>query len=117
LSLLLPLGAFAAILAAVVLGGTLVAAALFPPGSTFQPERWSWGFVIGAGLVAVQAAATIALGVSPGWIPTLCVFAIAAALTLRARLREIGSDAAPQPHRAVLLSTLLTALLVAGVLF
>jgi len=117
LSLLLPLGAFAAILAAVTCGGTLVAASLFPPGSTFRPERWSWGFVVGAALVAAQAAATIALGISPGWIPTLCFFAMAAALTLRARLREIGSDAAPQPNRSVLLSALLVALLASGVLF
>jgi hypothetical protein len=117
LSLLLPLGAFAAILAAVTVGGTVVAAALLPPGSTFKPERWSWGFVVGTALVAAQAAATIALGLSPGWIPTVGFFAMAAALGLRARLREIGSDAAPQPRRAALISALLLALLASGVLF
>ncbi|HTD53245.1 MAG TPA: hypothetical protein VK780_09485, partial [Thermoanaerobaculia bacterium] len=117
MSLLLPLGAFAAILAAVTCGGTLLVASLFPPGSTFRPERWSWGFVVGAALVAGQAALAIALGLSPGWIPALLLFAIAAALTWRARLREIGSDTAPQPDRAVLLSALLVALLASGVLF
>ncbi len=117
MSLLLPLGAFAAILAAVTFGGTVVAAALLPPGSTFKPERWSWGFVVGTALVAAQAAATIALGMSPGWIPTVCLFAMAAALGLRARLREIGSDAAPEPRRAAVLSALLVALLASGVLF
>jgi hypothetical protein len=117
LSLLLPLGAFAAILAAVTFGGRLVAASFFPPGSTFEPERWSWGFVFGAALLAAQAAVTIALGLSPGWIPTLCLFGIAAALSLRSRLREIGSDTAPQSNRAVLISALLAALLASGVLF
>jgi len=45
LSLLLPLGAFAAILAAITFGGTLVAAALFPPGSTSKPSMVEYQLV------------------------------------------------------------------------
>src|SRR5215813_318472 len=116
LSLLFSLCAFAGILVAVACVGALVAPILFPPGSTFGPERWGWALVLGAAVVASQAALWIAAGSSPGWIPTLIVFALAAAIATRFRLREIGSDIAPSAARSGLARRLLGLLLVSGVL-
>ena len=116
MSFLVPLGACAAILAAAACGGAFAAAALIPPGSMLRPERWGWGFVLGAALIAIQAAVAIAPGYAPGWLPALIAFAIAAALAMRFRLRDIGSDIAPERAGSAGLSGLFLFLLASGVL-
>src|SRR5712691_1662116 len=116
LSFLVPLGACAAILAAAACGGAFAAAALIPPGSMFRPERWGWGFVLGAALIAIEAAVALAPGYAPGWLPALIAFAIAAALAMRFRLRDIGSDIVPERAGSAGLSGLFLFLLASGVL-
>ena len=114
LSLFFSLAAFGAILCAVTLAGASPARPLFPPGSAWRPERWGWSFALGCALVAIETAAAVRLGLSPGWLSFLAAATVAAAAAPFFRLPVIGRDVAPERMRPAVRGLLLL-LLVSGV--
>lgn len=115
MSLLLSLAAVGAILLAVTLAGAFPAAPLLPPGSAWRPERWGWAFAIGCALVALETAAALALGVSPGWLSFLAAALLATAVPLFVGLQEIGADVPQEAARPPVARRLLLLLLASAV--
>lgn len=100
----------AAILGGATLAGRWIVLGLLPRGPAWSLERWGWSVAAGLALLALGVAASLALGIRPGFGPFAAVAAAAVLAARRFALPRLGSAIPERPRSRVVPALLLVAI-------